>query len=160
MTKPKPARAAKPTNGLLSASVPAERVTRPIFATRGLAVGTLVQDWPVVVGSGMASYTLPLGIKHPRGQRTEGVLTMKVAMGGFATTVMHEIPQIVERINGYYGYKSVAEIRIVQGPLPAPRPLYKKPPLEAPEQFKPNLDQVTDPDLRAALTGLARRLGG
>jgi hypothetical protein len=149
------------THGLVSIAVPSDRVTRPAFGRHGFAGGALVVDWPAIVGSAVASHTLPLGIKFPPKERTEGTLTVKVDSGAFALEMQHLEPLILERINGYFGWKAVARLKLRQGPLPdaAAKPPPAKP--AAPSSPSPALDrlaQVEDPDLRAVLERLGRRL--
>ena len=63
--------------------------------------------------------------------------------------------KIIERINGFFGYRAVACLKLTQGPLPnAPLPGPKPPrPLAAAETnaLRRSLDGITDPELRAAL---------
>ncbi|CUW38402.1 conserved protein of unknown function(Protein of unknown function DUF721/UPF0232,34-112)) [Magnetospirillum sp. XM-1] len=148
------------THGLVSIAVPSDRVTRPVFGRHGFAGGTLVVDWPAIVGSAVASHTLPLGIKFPPKERTEGTLTVKVDSGAFALEMQHLEPLILERINGYFGWKAVARLKLRQGPLPeSGKPPAARP--AAPSSPPPALDrlaQVEDPELRDVLERLGRRL--
>jgi hypothetical protein len=164
-SKPKPKQKPeerRPTNGLVSVAVPSERVTRPVFGRHGFAGGALVVDWPAIVGSAVASHTLPLSIKFPPKERTDGTLSVKVDSGAFAVEMQHLEPLILERINGYFGWKAVARLRLRQGPLPE-RPAAKAPPAEPPATPPPaqdSLARVEDPELRAVLERLGRRLAG
>jgi len=147
------------TFGLVSIAVPAQRVTKPLFGRHGFASGALVVDWPAIVGSAVASHTMPLGIRFPPKERAEGTLTIKVASSAFATEIQHLQPLILERINGYFGYRAVARLTLKHGPLARAR----KPPPPAPAAASPRQDkalgQVDDPELRAALERLGRRIG-
>ncbi|WP_152426701.1 DUF721 domain-containing protein [Paramagnetospirillum caucaseum] len=148
------------TYGLVSIAVPCERVTRPVFGKHGFAGGALVVDWPAIVGSAVASHTLPLSIKFPPKERSEGTLVVKVDSGAFALEMQHLEPLIVERINGYFGWKAVARLRLRQGPLPEAATA-KPAPAPAPTAKPPaagRLAQVEDPELRAVLERLGRRL--
>ncbi|WP_043745381.1 DUF721 domain-containing protein [Paramagnetospirillum magneticum] len=168
-TKPQIKPATKPsderrTHGLVSIAVPSDRVTRPVFGRHGFVGGALVVDWPAIVGSAVASHTLPLGIRFPPKERVEGTLTVKVDSGAFALEMQHLEPLVLERINGYFGWKAVARLKLRQGPLPeaSVRPRTQAPaPPAAPAGAIPageQLARVEDPELRAALERLARRL--
>ncbi|CAA7618497.1 conserved hypothetical protein [Candidatus Terasakiella magnetica] len=146
------------TNGLIAVAVLSDRVTRPVFGKKGFAGGALVVDWPVIVGSLVASHTLPVRIRFRPNERTDGTLVVKVDSGSYALEVQHLEPLILEKINGYFGWKAVARLKLMQGPLPeAPR---KKAVSAAPALTTParlaRLDQVDDPDLRAVLERLSR----
>ena len=147
--------------GMVAIAVPSERVTRPVFGRHGFAGGALVVDWPAIVGSAVASHTLPIRIRFPPKERAEGTLIVKVDSGAFALEVQHLEPLILERINGYFGWKAVARLKLMQGPLPeAPRkagPAASEPVADAGRDAR--LAEVEDPELREALTRLGRRIG-
>jgi len=147
--------------GMVAIAVPSERVTRPVFGKHGFAGGALVVDWPAIVGSAVASHTMPIRIRFPPKERAEGSLIIKVDSGAFALEVQHLEPLILERINGYFGWKAVARLKLMQGPLP--RPPRRPPPPAAPAELGVGLEtrlaEVEDPDLREVLTRLGRWIG-
>lgn len=149
------------TNGLVAIAVPSGHVTRPIFGKHGFAGGALVVDWPAIVGSAVAGHTLPLGIRFPPKERTDGTLAIKVDSGAFAVEIQHLEPLILERINGYFGWKAVARLKLRQGPLPeAPKAKASPapPPAGTESPARASLDKVEDPELRAVLERLGQRL--
>lgn len=166
-SKPGPKPAAKTDEdrrryGMVSIAVPAGQVTRPVFGKHGFAGGALVVDWPAIVGSAVASHTLPMRIRFPPKERAEGTLIIKVDSGAFALEVQHLEPLILDRINGYFGWKAVARLKLMQGPLPDVRGKSRsKPPPDSPT-LAPNLEaslaQVEDPELREVLARLGRTL--
>jgi hypothetical protein len=85
-------------------------------------------------------------------------LRLRVA-SGLGPEIQHRTPQILERINGFFGYRAVARLALVQGPPLRPaRPGPKLPrPLAAAEReaLDQRLAGIKDPVLRDAL----RRLG-
>jgi hypothetical protein len=146
--------------GMVAIAVPSERVTRPVFGRHGFAGGALLVDWPAIVGSAVASHTLPVRIKFPPKDRSGGTLIIKVDSGAFATELAHLEPLIIERINGYFGWGAVAKLRLLHGPLPQPRKKAAPPaPGEVPAVFEARLATVEDPELRAVLERLGRRIG-
>ncbi len=50
--------------------------------------------------------------------------------GPRAIEVQHRVGQILERVNLYFGYRAITEMRILQAPVAktAPRPASPKPP--------------------------------
>lgn len=135
------------------------RLTRPLFGKRGFADGRVVADWAEIVGPLLARSSLPLRIVYPQGARTDGTLHLKIAPGGLATEIQHVEPILIERINGHFGYRAVARLRLVQGPLPPPPPAPEAPaPLdaEAEARLKHALEGVRDPALRTRLESLGR----
>ncbi len=147
------------TYGMVAVAVPVARVTRPVFGRHGFASGALVVDWPAIVGTAVAAHTLPLRIKFPPKARTEGTLVVKVASSAFATELQHLEPLILERINGYFGYRAVARLLLRHGPLPRRLPSRPPPaPLGGGAPAAGALAGVEDTELRAALERLGRTL--
>lgn len=145
--------------GMVSIAVPADRVTKPVFGKHGFVSGALVVDWAAIVGSAVASHTLPLRIKFPPKERGDGTLEIKVGSSAFATELQHLEPLIIERINGYFGWKAVARLRMRHGPLPQRRPVRPAPPepdAQASARLETVLEKVEDPALREALERLGK----
>jgi hypothetical protein len=93
------------------------KVAAPALGRRGFGEAQMIFSWRSIVGSALASDTLPVKLSFPHNQRTEGVLHLRVASGA-APTVQHLEPAILERINSYFGYRAVARLALRQGPLP------------------------------------------
>lgn len=148
--------------GLRALAVSLPRVTKKLFGKRGFAEGGLAADWPGIVGAELAARCRPGKLAFQRGtERREGTLTLRVE-APFATEVQHLAPQIVERINGYFGYAAIVRLRLQQVPY-SPRPTTKREEESAPEpaitpELAARLEAVEDPELRAALGRLGRAL--
>jgi len=132
------------------------RVAGRVLGKRGLGEAQLLAEWPAVVGHELAGETLPIKLSFPAGGRKDGVLKLRVTSAA-ALSVQHREPQILERINGFFGYGAVARLALVQGPLPdrarapqAPRALT---PAEA-AGLAGQVSQVSDPGLKSALERL------
>jgi len=144
--------------GLRALAGEVSRIAAPVLGKRGFASAQLVADWASVVGAELAGKISPDRLSFPRGERCDGTLRLRVAPG-FAPEVQHRTPLILERINGFFGYRAVSRLVLVQGP-PArpPRPAPPRPrPLSADERaaLDHRLARIADPTLRDAL----RRLG-
>ncbi len=79
--------------------------------------------------------------------------------------VQHDLPQIIERLNAFFGYRAIGQVRIVQGPVAAPstpEAVRKQPRLdpEAEHALAEELADIDDDDLRAALEKLGRGVRG
>ncbi len=135
------------------------RLTQPLFGKRGLADGRVVGEWTDIVGPMLARSSIPQRIVYRRGERTDGTLHLKVAPGGMATELQHLEPLLVERINGHFGYRAVARLALVQGPLPPPPPEPVPPaPLDAEAERHLNrlLAGIADAGVRERLNSLGR----
>jgi hypothetical protein len=150
------------SRGAVPISALVGRVINPVARKRGLAAADLIAAWADVVGADLAECTRPEKIVWPRGEANAdlpGVLTLKVD-GPRAVLVQHQIGQIVERVNAFFGYAAVGPVRIVQAPL---APTLKPGPADAapltPEdeaRLKSTVSAVEDQPLREALDRLGR----
>jgi hypothetical protein len=138
-------------------------ITTPILGKEGIGAAQLLTEWPAIVGAQLAGACWPVKLTFPRGERREGTLRLRVA-AALAPEIQHREPILLERINGYFGYRAVARLAIVQGPPPLPDvpapPVLR--PLAASERrtLDARLDDVTDPELRAALDRLGTAIIG
>jgi hypothetical protein len=141
----------------------ASKVAAPVLGRRGFGEAQMVLEWASIVGEGLASDTQPVKLSFGRGERVDGTLHLR-ATSGAAPTVKHLEPVLIERINGFFGYRAVARLAIRQGPMPCPPPA--KPPesraLTPAEErtLETRLAAIDDPGLREALAGLGRAMLG
>jgi hypothetical protein len=141
----------------------AARAARTSFAKKGFGAAEILMRWPAIVGPTVAANALPERLVFPLGQRTDGVLHVAVAPGGFATELQHLEPLVLERINGFFGYRAVTRLRLHQRVLPV-RPREREnrpaPPLsrEAAASLDKTLSGTRDARLRAALETLGREI--
>lgn len=136
-------------------------LTRAAFARYGFAYADLITQWPAIIGEHLAQWCEPERIKWPRSGTDErkqgGTLVIRVAPGR-GLDLQHETPQIIDRINSFYGYSAISAVRIMQGTLSGKKATRPTAPELGPEQAKAleaRIEAVADPDLKEAL----RRLG-
>ncbi len=133
---------------------------RPAFEKYGFSSAAILTDWPALAGPELAAYTAPERLKWPRQQsgddsgRGGATLILRVA-GARALDVEYRRPQIIERLNAAFGYRAIAEIRVVQAPLE------KRAARAAPVRPEPDADRlaalsgIREERLRAAVARLA-----
>ena len=131
-------RSAKPRAGAnhISAKAVGSMVpglTRKAFERFGFSTATLLTDWEQIVGADLARYTAPDRLKWPRGgangssggsddepaegpSRQGATLVLRVDLGR-GIDIQYKARQLIERINAHFGYRAVAEIRIIQAPV-------------------------------------------
>lgn len=142
-----------------------ERLTKSMLGRHGFAHGAIVTKWPDIVGQDMARHTQPEKIVFSRDGVSGGTLHLRVSSGALATEIQHLEPQILERINTFFGYKAVVRVKLIQGPLPRAKdqPAAKPPrPLSADEakNLAGTVANVDDEELRQALERLGRSIMG
>lgn len=144
----------------IAAEVP--RVAKAALGKRGFGEAQLVTQWEAVIGPELAGKLSPDRLSFARGERRDGVLRLRVA-SAFAVEAQHLEPLIIERINGFFGYRAVGRLVLVQGPptrrAEAPPPLR---PLDAAEQraIDARVASVPDQGLRQALARLGAAILG
>jgi len=100
--------------GLRSLAGPVGRITRPLLRRRGLANAQMVAKWRDIIGEALASQSIPQRYVPDR----QGGGTLHIRVGGaWAIEFQHLEPQIVERINGFFGYRAVTRLALIQGPV-------------------------------------------
>lgn len=139
------------------------RLTKPVFGRRGLADGAIARDWRAIVGDTIARHSQPEKITYAARERTNGLLHLRVDNSAMATQLQHLEPQLLERINGHFGYAAVGRLRFIHAPLPEPtlRHRERQTPQPTPErtrQLDALLEDIDDPELREALGKLGRAL--
>lgn len=99
----------------------AAAAARPALRRRGLAVAGVIADWHKIVGAFLAGATAPeklvAGRALPEGGRDAGVLHLRVGSPALAPEIAHLAPQIIEKVNGYFGYRAVARLHILHAPV-------------------------------------------
>ncbi len=159
----KPREKFKRMNAPRGLNVALGRLTSPLLRKRGVVFGDILHRWPEIVGPLLAPDTQPERLIYP-GEAASGA-TLEVAVNGAqALELQHLAPLVVERINGYFGYRAVAGLRLKQMPI-RPRPTRVVPtrqpgPLdgEAAGRLETLLSGVEDKKLRQALETLGRSL--
>ena len=125
------------------------------FKRFGFVQSALVTRWPEIVGTRWAAASAPESLRFPPGKKADGVLTI-VVRGAHAPMMQHIAPEIIERVNRFFGYVAVARLTIRQGevakPMPRSAPASLKP---APAEIGEGLKAIADPELRAVLESLA-----
>ncbi len=103
-------------------------LTKKACEKYGFSAASLISDWPQIVGRDLSRHTSPQRLKWPRYVPAyQDVETGCEGRPG-ATLILHVDPakaldiqygttQLIERINGYFGYRAVSDIRIVQAPI-------------------------------------------
>lgn len=133
-------------------------VSGTAFRKFGFVQSSLVSRWGEIVGERYARVSAPESLRFPRGQRANGVLTLTVA-GAHATMMQHIGPELIERVNRFFGYAAVARIVIRQGEVKRPQRVAPPAVRPVPVELGESLRTIADPELKAVLEGLASGIG-
>jgi hypothetical protein len=105
------------------------KATAECFRRHGFHVAEILLNWPSIAGQQLAQYSMPVRIKWPRRStagaeaddsqaRTPQRTSLELWVdGGRALDVQYGSKGIIDRINTYFGYNAITELRILQGPV-------------------------------------------
>lgn len=91
-----------------------EKLVTPLVHKMGFASAALILDWAKIVGPQLALHTEVVKASFPKGSRTGGTLYLNVT-SGLGMELQHYAPQLIEKINAYYGYAAIARLQFRQG---------------------------------------------
>ena len=138
-------------------------IGRAAFRRFGFVQSSIVSRWDEIVGPRYAAVSEPECIRFPMGKKAEGTLEL-IVEGAHAPMMQHVFPEIIERINRFFGYAAVAKVKMRQGRINPPKTVHKP---SMPPSLKPipmelgdSLRDIADPELSAVLESLAKSLGG
>lgn len=140
-------------------------LTRKAFEKYGFSTASLITDWEKIAGAKFAAFTAPQRLKWPQlpgsrdaasdGSSSRPGVTLLIKVDpSRALETEYASQQIIDRINAYFGYRAVAEIRLIQAPITeAPRSAQRpvRSATAAHSQPPPVLDDIPDKGLSAAL---------
>jgi hypothetical protein len=136
----------------------ARKTLNQAFAKQGFASAELVTRWAEIVGTEIAAHCEPERIRWPRPVGRDspepGILVLRVE-GPAAIEIQHQSAVVLERINRFFGWRAVGDLRLRQAPLgrrKVARPAERDAAKEA--RIAASLNEIADDRLRAALARL------
>jgi hypothetical protein len=138
----------------------------PVLARRAGINTALLGSWDEIAGSEFADCTRPEKIAWPRrdeagGGYNPGILTV-ACEGSRALFLTHAQGELIARINAFFGYAAIRQIRIVQKPVSQTLKIRRIRPLDAIASAKLD-DMVVDMEegkLKDAILRLGRGVLG
>lgn len=140
-------------------------LTEKIIGKRGMLFGKLIDGWVDIVGSDIGLKATPAGLKFSgKTEKSRNTATLTLACtSSYAAELQYQLPYLLERVNGFFGYEAIKDIKIIHKtanprvrPIRAPR-LRK---LTVTEQQK--IDEATgiiaENSLKEALASFGRAL--
>lgn len=140
-------------------------LTKDIFGRKNMLFGKLMAQWPHIAGPEMADKTVPLDLKFSRGKGKaahQAVLHLAV-QAAYALEFSYRKNLLIERLNVFFGYPAVKDIKITQsseiaGKKAAPASFTR--PLTLPEQQRIEhlVQGIQENDLQTALKNLGKAI--
>jgi hypothetical protein len=101
------------TYGLKALGGIAGPTMRVAAGRKGVADPRLLMNWTEIVGNELAAICQPMKINHGSGMALGGNLILAVDRAR-ASEVEHQLRVVQERVNSFFGYRAVADVRITQ----------------------------------------------
>lgn len=148
------------------------QLTRKAFENFGFSTASLILDWPMIIGPDLAACTMPEQIKWPPKKPTPSIscTSREDSRPGAALLILRVDPSylleatyssklIIDRINSYFGYQALAEIRMLSYPLNSSKNANKIPAPTSPHDNEGSQKTLSHHDpLKKALGQLERHL--
>ena len=152
MSKPRP----------LSDLVP--NLTKDILGKKNLLFGKMLAEWPHIAGAEMAAKATPLDLKYARkiDQKSQATLHLAV-QSAFALEVSYQKSLLIERLNMFFGYPAIKDIKIIQhtnimNNKKASSPSFRPVTLQEEKKLDEMLGKVQENDLQTALKNLGKAI--
>jgi hypothetical protein len=142
-----------------------EECLEPSLRAKGFASSAIHLHWDEIVGAQLGPWSEPVSLRwpprppgaDPAKSRDGATLTIKIE-GAFALDLQHQTPQIINRINGFFGWRCVEKLVLKQGSVrkvaPPTRRLKPVLSVEGSRALDHLLTDVESPELKAALARL------
>lgn len=136
-----------------------DRVLAKSLRRNGFAHSEILTRWSTIVGEELAAVSCPEELRFAPHNHGAGVLTVRVA-GGAALEFQHREPAIMERINAFFGFRAVRQLRLKQASMADISPKTEKRRMPTPVKVRSTrtTQNIEDSELRLALDRLASRI--
>lgn len=139
-------------------------LTKDILGKKGLLFGKMLAEWPAIAGADIAAQTTPLDLKYAKKLDKKSQATLHLAVqSAYALEFNYQKNLLIERLNMFFGYPAIKDIKIVQQDnVMTNKKVSVKPSraLTLPEQQK--LDEmvrgIQENDLQIALKNLGKAI--
>lgn len=150
-------------NGLNSLSRTLDSFSRKILGARGFVEVDILTEWDKIVGPELAQYSFPQKINFGK-EKNNGTLYLAVPSGAYALELQQRSKYIIDKINTYFGYNAVSNIKIIQNsgmvPLQQPQKTAQKISVtkEQKEQITALTNEINNEDLKNILIKLGENI--
>lgn len=152
-------------NYMSSLGFEVRKIAKPILGKKGFSDIDIIVNWEGIIGNKLSRNVKPLKLVFSKGKREGATLHVLVSGGAFATELIHNKQYVLERINTFFGYRAVNDIKIKQelfrniveeGRIKGK----EEKEVELSEKFKEIIYAVEDEELQESLARLGKTIIG
>ena len=128
------------------------RGLKGILRKNGYNYSEIVSKWHLFVGEDISNFSYPKSIKMKKGDQ-DGTLIIAVKRGN-EITVEYSKKEIINKINAYFGYQLINEIRLQTFNSENKKLKNKSNLRKIPENFEKKIKEIKNKDIRNSLAEL------
>ena len=125
---------------------------KKILNKRGYVYSDIINNWSYIVGSNISNVSYPKSFK-PNGKKSAGTLIINVQRGN-EVDIEYSKTQIINKINSYFGYKLINEIRLQTFNSLNKKNKDKNIQNKSSKKFKEKINEIKNKDIRDSLSQL------
>jgi|TARA_B100001750_G_C15022061_1_gene357490 hypothetical protein len=128
------------------------RSVKGILKKNGYNYSEIISKWNLLVGKDISSCCYPKSIKMTRGDKS-GTLILSVERGN-EINIEYSKKEIIDKINSYFGYKLINEIRLKAFNSADKKVKEKNTFNKLSKKFKEKINKIKNKDIRDSLSQL------
>jgi len=140
--------------GLRSFGNTLPRGIKQILKKNGYNYSEIISKWNLLVGKDISNYCYPKSIKMSR-ENKNGALVILVERGN-EINVEYSKKEIINKINSYFGYQLISEIRMQTFSPINKKEKEKNIISNSPKKFEKKINEIKNKDIRDSLSQLLK----
>lgn len=101
------------SSGLVSFGADVRKLVGPLLGKKGMIQADVLTHWQDILGKELSCGVTPFSVSFSK--QKGAVLIVKAFSGAYAVEFTARKEQIKERLNFYFGYAAISDIRVMQG---------------------------------------------
>tara|TARA_Y100000590_G_scaffold282743_1_gene318073 strand:+ start:218 stop:700 length:483 start_codon:yes stop_codon:yes gene_type:complete len=138
--------------GLRSFGNTLPRGIKGILRKNGYNYSEIINKWSLLVGKEISNYSYPKSIKMSQANKN-GILILSVQRGN-EINIEYSKKEIINKINSYFGYKLVSEIKLQTFNTTSKKEKKKNILEKHSKNFEKKISEIENKDIRNSLTQL------
>ena len=132
------------------------RGVRGILKKNGYNYSEIISKWNMLVGKDISSYSYPKSIKMKKGE-SNGTLLLAIKRGN-EINIEYSKNEIINKINSYFGYKLINEIRLQTFNSGIRKTKNKNSLYKFSENFDKKINEIKNKNIRNSLSQLLKTI--
>tara|TARA_B100000029_G_scaffold361613_1_gene354606 strand:- start:1413 stop:1895 length:483 start_codon:yes stop_codon:yes gene_type:complete len=132
------------------------RGVKGILKKNGYNYSEIIGKWNILAGKDISGYCYPKSIKM-KNEKSNGTLILAVERGN-EINVEYSKKIIIDRINSYFGYKLISDIKLETFNSNKKSEIQKKQKLKSPKNLEKKIENITNSNIRNSLLQLLKTI--